>query len=246
MAIIIRKKGGFVSGTISTSNLLIAGTTFNSAVLASLPEIVSPDIAVVVFDPNGSVGAPEIAYVTAHTAAATSATIARAKEGTTARQHDVGEDWAHVPTSKDMFPDNTTAGHLLTCTDANDGIPTWAAPADKLYTTTHTWTISGEIKVPSGDTDFICPFFVAVVTGETLLAYKCKYIINSGTSVTAKLQLNGSDMTGFTAISVTTTAAETDPADVALVDGDKVALVVTAVSGTPKNMSFSLQIVHTQ
>ena len=246
MAIIIRKKAGFISGTITDNPLLIGATTFNSAALASVPEVASPDIVTIVLDPVGTGGAPEIAYITAHTAAATVATISRAAESTTARQHASAITWFAGPTSKDFFPDNTTAGHLLTCTDANSGIPTWVAPADKLYTTTHTWTIAGEVKVPSGDTDFICPFFVAVITGETLLAYKCKYIINSGTSATVKLQLNGGDMTGFTAISVTSTAAETNPADVALVDGDKIALVVTAVSGTPKNMSFSLQIAHTQ
>ena len=109
----------------------------------------------------------------------------------------------------------------------------------------HTFTVSGEIKVPSGDTDFICPFFVKLPTGQTGKLVSCRYKINSGTSVTAKLTENGTDITGFTSISVTTTAAETDPTDVTLADNDLLALVVTAVSGTPKNMSFTLFIDYT-
>lgn len=107
------------------------------------------------------------------------------------------------------------------------------------HQTVHTWTVSGEVKVPAGDTDFICPFFVPVLAGTTVTLKRARYVINSGTSVTAKLQKGGVDVTGYTGISVTTTAATTTQ-DAALADTDKLALVVTAVSGTPKNMSFSL------
>jgi hypothetical protein len=100
--------------------------------------------------------------------------------------------------------------------------------------------------VASGDTDFIPPIFVSLATGQSLKLVKARYVINSGTSVTCKLQANGSDITGFTGISVTTTAAETDPTDVDLADNDRLALVVTAVSGTPKNLSFSLVFEATQ
>lgn len=246
MAIIVRKKAGFLSGTTTDNPLLIGATTINGAALASLPAVSSPDIAVLILDADGSAGAPEIVYVTAHTGSATSATISRAAESSTARQHASGTDWVFAPTSKDFFPDNTTAGHLLTCTDANSGIPTWVAPADKIYHLPHTWTIAGEIKVPSGDTDFINPMFFQTMTGQTGQLISCRYIINSGTSATCKLQINGADATGFTAISVTTTAASTTPAAVALANNDKIALVVTAVSATPTNMSFTIFIEYTQ
>lgn len=109
----------------------------------------------------------------------------------------------------------------------------------------HAYTVSGEIKVPSGDTDFINGFFVPVPTGQTVKIVSCRYIINSGTSATVKLQKNGSDITGFTGISVTTTAASTTPTSVSLADNDKINLVVTAVSGTPKNMSFTIFLEYT-
>ena len=104
----------------------------------------------------------------------------------------------------------------------------------------HTWAIAGEIKVPSGDIDFIVPLFVRLPTGQTAKIASARHVINSGTSVTCKVQKNGVDVTGMTGISVTTTASDTDPTDVTLANNDKLALVVTAVSGTPKNMTFTL------
>lgn len=105
----------------------------------------------------------------------------------------------------------------------------------------HTWAIAGEIKVPSGDTDFICPFFVPVPSGQSATIVRARHIINSGTNAVCKLQKNGSDATGFTGMTVTTTAAEAT-GSVAVADGDKIALVVTAVNGTPKNLSLSVMV----
>jgi len=106
--------------------------------------------------------------------------------------------------------------------------------------TRHAYAIPGEIKVASGETDFIIPFFVSLAAGQSAKLVKARHKINVGTSVTCKIQKNDVDVTGFTGISVTTTAANTDPADIALADDDKLALVVTAVAGTPQNMSFDV------
>jgi hypothetical protein len=108
-----------------------------------------------------------------------------------------------------------------------------------------TYAIAGEIKVPVGQTDFLVPFFVSLAAGQTADLVKVRHQINAGTSVTCKLQKNAVDITGFTAISVTTTPADTDPTDVALADNDEIALVVTAVAGTPQNMTFTIFIEHT-
>jgi hypothetical protein len=109
---------------------------------------------------------------------------------------------------------------------------------------THTWAVPGDIKVPAGDVDYIVPFFVRVPAGQTAKLTQARHRINSGTSVTAKLQINGADATGFTGMSVTTTSTTTNPADISLADGDLVALVVTAISGTPKNMTVSAGIEY--
>lgn len=104
----------------------------------------------------------------------------------------------------------------------------------------NTFAIMGEIKVASGDTDFIPPFFVKVPTGQTVKLISARHKINGGTSANVKLTKNGTDITGFTNITVNTTASDTDPTDVSLANNDLIALVVNSVSGSPMNMSFTL------
>lgn len=113
-------------------------------------------------------------------------------------------------------------------------------PAVKKIVIPHTWAVAGEIKVPSGDADFIVPFFIKVPSGQSVKLISARHKINSGTSATCKLTKNGSDITGFTSISVITTASDTDPSDVTLANNDLIALVVTAVSGTPINLTFTI------
>jgi hypothetical protein len=105
----------------------------------------------------------------------------------------------------------------------------------------HTWTVAGAVAVPSGDTNFIIPFFVPVPGGQTVTLAGARYRINSGTSATVKLQRNGVDVAGFTGLAVTTTAATTSGSQ-ALADGDMLALVVTAVAGSPVNMTFTVYL----
>ncbi len=123
--------------------------------------------------------------------------------------------------------------------------PTGPAGPSAVIRRGHTWAVSGEIKVASGQTDFLLPFFVSLAAGQTAKIVKARYVINGGTNCNVKVQKNGSDVTGFTGIVVTTTAAETDPADVAVVDNDKLALVVNSVSGAPTNLTFTLFVENT-
>lgn len=136
-----------------------------------------------------------------------------------------------------------TADQFLSM-NAGATAPEWVTPTAVFYTT-HTWAISGTIAVPSGDTDFLVPMFVGEGANEVVVLDKVRYKINSGTSATFKMQVNGGDATGFTGLSATTTAATTDPADVALTDLDVLVPVVTAVSGTPKNLTITAFLKHT-
>lgn len=97
-----RVRADNVQGTITDNPLTNVATTMNSAGLANLPAI-SSQHAVLVLDPLRSAGAPEIVIVTAHTGAATSATITRGAYGTTARQHASGTLWVHAPTVEDFI-----------------------------------------------------------------------------------------------------------------------------------------------
>lgn len=107
------------------------------------------------------------------------------------------------------------------------------------FETVHTYAIAGNINT----TDFIPPMFFQKLAGQTSTLKKVVYRVQTGTSATVKLQRNGSDITGYTAISATTSKAATLQ-DQVLADGDELALVVTAISGTPANLTFTLVIEH--
>ena len=108
----------------------------------------------------------------------------------------------------------------------------------------HTWAIPGEIKVAIGDTDFIVPFFVPVPAGRYAKLLGVRHRIRSGTGVTFKLQKYGVDVPGFVGITASTTTGLHFPTAVSLEDASLLYLVVTAVSGTPKNFTCTLMIEY--
>lgn len=91
-----------VFGTVTDNPLTAGALTLNSAGLVNLAAVAS-NHAVIVLDPLRAAGAPEIVIVTAHTAAASSATITRGAYGTTARSHAAGVLWVHAPTTEDTI-----------------------------------------------------------------------------------------------------------------------------------------------
>lgn len=91
-----------VFGTVTDNPLTAGAVTLNSAGLVNLAAVAS-NHAVIVLDPLRTAGAPEIVIVTAHTAAASSATITRGAYGTTARSHAAGVLWIHAPTTEDTI-----------------------------------------------------------------------------------------------------------------------------------------------
>jgi len=97
-----RLRNNSVGGLIEDNPLTSGATTLTSAGLTSLGVVDTTNHAVVVLDPDGIEGAPEIVYVTAHTASTTTATILRAREGTTAIAHSVDIPWVHTATVKDF------------------------------------------------------------------------------------------------------------------------------------------------
>lgn len=110
---------------------------------------------------------------------------------------------------------------------------------------THTFTIPDEVKVAVGAENYIPIFFIAKATGQTVKVVETKQVIQSGTKAKVKLQKNGVDLTGFTAIEVTTTAGATNPADQEVADGDRIGLIVESIEGTPKNLSLSVVVETT-
>lgn len=104
-----RVRSNFLGGLVEDNPLTSAATTLTSAALAAMGTIDTTNHAAIILDPDGINGAPEIAYVTAHTAAATTATVSRGQESTTARQHDRDVPWIHGPTSMDTVGSSAKA-----------------------------------------------------------------------------------------------------------------------------------------
>ncbi len=99
MANEIRQRQIGIGGLVEDNPLTAGATTLTSASLAAVTGGVdSSHHMAIVLDPDGVDGAPEIAYITALTNGAGSATVARGQEGTTARQHVKNTPWVHAPT----------------------------------------------------------------------------------------------------------------------------------------------------
>lgn len=134
-----------LSGTITDNPLSSGATTVNSAGFAALPVVSAPDTMWLVLDPVGVNGAPEIVKITAHTAAATSVTVTRAQQSTTARSHPTSSAWAVATTADDLngLPAKvlTTRGDLLVqgasavarLAIGSNGLPLVAGATDPSY-----------------------------------------------------------------------------------------------------------------
>ena len=93
-----------VFGTTTDAPLLVGATTVNAAGLTNLGVVTGGAEAVITLDPNRVNGAPEIVRVSAHSSAATSATISRGEFGTSAREHPAGTEWVHGPVAEATDP----------------------------------------------------------------------------------------------------------------------------------------------
>lgn len=91
-----RLRINFLDGVLSAAATDVA-TTLSSAEFADLPAIVLNDAYVVIVLDN------EVVYVTEHTAAATTVTVERGVEGTTAVAHGEGAVWSHSSTARDFI-----------------------------------------------------------------------------------------------------------------------------------------------
>lgn len=108
-----RVRANFVDGTLDVG-IDNDDTTLVSGGLADLPAVSGGDRAVIVLDPEGTAGPPEIVLVTAHTAATDTATVLRGQEGTSARSHLADTEWEHSPTAIDAGPSSdATKGATL-------------------------------------------------------------------------------------------------------------------------------------
>lgn len=88
---------GILAQEVDSNDIILTSTQ-----LIDSPVINAGDYITVVLDPALRYGNPEIVYLTEHAASSNTATIIRAREGTTARTHPVGVMWAHTATAADF------------------------------------------------------------------------------------------------------------------------------------------------
>ena len=117
----------------------------------------------------------------------------------------------------------------------------------KTYRHPYTFHLRGEVKVAAGDVDYVPPFYISLVSGQTAKLVSCRYSIHSGSSATIQLTRNGSAISGYSSMNVTMSASTTNASDVTLSEDDAIALVVTAVgTGPPKNLACTVFIEYSQ
>lgn len=143
-----RVRGNNAQGTVSDNPLASGALTLNSAGLANLPAVGATEHAILVLDPLRVAGAPEIVLVTAHTGAATSATVTRGYYGTAARSHVSGTLWVHAATIDDLIrivtsatrPSTPYRGQLIFETDTNSFVARDTSDAWQTVVQMGAWT----------------------------------------------------------------------------------------------------------
>lgn len=97
----VRLKSNFQRGSLD-STLSSTATELTDDQFTTLPEVTGGDILVLVLDPAGVNGDPEIVYVTSHAGGATPGVyVSRGQENTSAREHPSGTRWIHTVTAED-------------------------------------------------------------------------------------------------------------------------------------------------
>lgn len=169
MAYEFRLNVDYTFGTLS-ANAAVSDTSMSAAAFASLPSSPTASLYIPLVLQNPSTGAKEIVYITAHTAAATTVTVVRGMEGTTALAWGSGSTWSVAPTVRD-------GGAMAVTSSTNPASPhagltivesdTWAL---KTKTVTAGWQAAVGLSLPA--------HFTATAT-------------NGGISPSATLQMRG-------------------------------------------------------
>jgi hypothetical protein len=180
----------------------------------------------------------------------------RGYDGTSAVQHPAGTPVEHCATAVDLDEANahvnaTASAHAasaITFTPAGGVAATTVQAAveeldaeksaaghthAKTVRVDKTWAYDGTAAVNT-----LPGFYVSLPAGQSAVLALARHATGAG-SATVSVRKNGTAVAGLDALSVSTTATTTDPADVAVADGDYLDLHVSAVSSA-SDLRFSL------
>jgi hypothetical protein len=134
------------------------------------------------------------------------------------------------------LPTGGSAGQLLTKATATNYDAGWVAPPPRTFRTGHTWLAAGAITAGT-----LPPIFIpeASAQASTLIAVRAQIL--SGTSVTAQMQRNGTNL--GSAITVTTTPGSTAFSQ-AITDLDRLGIVLSTPTGSPADLSITAILEH--
>jgi hypothetical protein len=119
----IRRRANFQGGTLDAT-IDDNDTALDSTEFAGLPVIdpLENEYIILVLDPEGIDGDPEVVWITTHTISDNDVTVERGKEGTTARGHNSGTVWVNAPTTLDFA--------TVVNTDGDDPVVIFAGETD--------------------------------------------------------------------------------------------------------------------
>lgn len=178
MANEIRLRPNFVAGGLS-ADMASAATSMSSAGLADLPTVDTTNHAALTLwrtDLAGRVTQKEVVWVTAHTSNATTATIVRGREGTTAQNWLTGDRWSCSQISSDV-PTICTAATRPT--NPYNGMVIWETDTKRMYVYDGTgWTD------PLSDSGWITPTLLNSWVNYDTTAYQATKYRKVGDTVT--------------------------------------------------------------
>lgn len=170
---------------------------------------------------NDDIRQGEIILVTA--TAGGNWTVVRGAEGTTPQAHPANASYVQIVTSAQLAGFQT-----------------------KTIRVPHTWQITGQVQLASGDTSYIPPFYVPVPAGQSVIVagVRCK-ARSAGATFNVGLYKNGGAQTS--GIPVTTSPASPAVNPTSFANLDEFALIVESLGGgaAPFNMTFTVFLDYT-
>lgn len=111
------------------------------------------------------------------------------------------------------------------------------------------FSLGGALVVPANNTTdpFVAPgFFIEPVADERVFLWKIRYKLHAGTAAVFKIQRNGVDVTGWTALSASTGGgSNTLAAMLECFAGDYIQLLITGgLTGTPSGLAATVTTLH--
>jgi len=243
MANELRLRADGVAGALDAA-LTISGTSLSSPSLADLPAVGSTQhaaLSLFVRDAvSGRITARETVWVTAHTAAATTATILRAQEGTAAQAWASGARFVHGPTASDLtgLPlfESLVRNPLTSLAGFTSDAGTWTAQTDRITQSSTTANLKSRL--------FLLPTPVVLSRGIAEVEIRVD-AVGTGT-LRAGLIINGPATPGSGGFLTYLTVTATQSIDVST-EEDSVVGVATKTLPTPINHGtwIRLQVDYT-